>query len=68
MHTHLSTCNGNNHFCDSNAEHCYLNLTEDMVEDKPLDLEKIKEKQDEDNDLQQLHCRVKAKKTTKELD
>ena len=40
-------------FCDSNAEHCYLNLPEDMVEDNPLDLESIKEKQDEDNNLQQ---------------
>ncbi len=45
--------NGDNHFCDSNAEHFYLNLPEDMVEDNPLDLENIKEKQDEDNDLQQ---------------
>ena len=53
MDTHLSACNENNHFCDSNAEHCYLNLPEDMVEDNPLDLENIKEKQDEDNDLQQ---------------
>jgi hypothetical protein len=51
--THSSAYNGHNHFCDSNAEHCYLNLTEDMVEDNPLDLENIKEKQDEDNDLQQ---------------
>jgi hypothetical protein len=33
------------------AEHCYLNLPEDMVEDNPLDSENIKEKQDEDNDL-----------------
>jgi hypothetical protein len=41
------------HSCDSNAEHCYLNLPEDMVEDNPLDLESIKEKQDEDNNLQQ---------------
>ncbi len=46
-------CNGNNHFCDSNAEHCYLNLPEDMVEENSLDLENIKEKQDEDNDLHQ---------------
>ncbi len=38
--THSSACNGNNHFCDSNAEHCYLNLPEDMVEDNPLDLKK----------------------------
>jgi hypothetical protein len=51
--THSLAYNGNNHFCDSNAEHCYLNLPEDMVEDNPLDLENIKEKQDEDNDLQQ---------------
>jgi hypothetical protein len=46
-------CNGNNHFCDSNAEHFYLNLSDDMVQDNPLDLENIKEKQDEDNDLYQ---------------
>ncbi len=50
---HSSAHNGHNHFCDSNAEHCYLNLPKDMVEDNPLDLENIKEKQDEDNDLQQ---------------
>jgi hypothetical protein len=41
------------HDCDSNVEHCYLNLPEDMVGDNPLDLENIKEKQDEDNDLSQ---------------
>ncbi len=51
--THSSTYNGHNHFCDSNAEHCYLNLPENMVEDNPLDLENVKKKQDEDNDLQQ---------------
>ncbi len=51
--THSSACNGNNHFCESNADHCYLNLPEDMVEDNPLDLENIKVKQNEDNDLQQ---------------
>jgi hypothetical protein len=51
--THSSAHNGHNHFCGSIAEHCCLNLPEDMVEDKPLDLEHIKEKQDEDNDLQQ---------------
>ncbi len=44
---------GNNHFCDSNAELCCLNLPDDMIEDKPMDLEYIKEKQDEDNDLHQ---------------
>ena len=41
------------HVCDSNVEHCYLYLPGDMVEDHPLDLENIKEKQDEDNDLSQ---------------
>ncbi len=49
--THYLAYNGNNHFCDFNAEHYHLNLPEDMVEDNPLDLENIKEKQDEDNDL-----------------
>jgi hypothetical protein len=44
---------GNNHFFDSYAEHCYLNLPEDLVEDNPLDLENMKEKQDEDNDFHQ---------------
>ncbi len=34
-------------------DQCYLNLPEDMVEDNPLDIENIKEKQDEDNELQQ---------------
>jgi hypothetical protein len=50
---HSSAHNGRNHSGDYNAEHCYLNLPEDMVEDNPLDLDIIKEKQDEDNDLQQ---------------
>ncbi len=53
MDTHSSAHNGHNHFCDSNAKHCYLNLPEDMVEDNPLDLENIKEKQEENNDVQQ---------------
>ncbi len=44
---------GNNHSCDSNAECCYRNLLDDMVEDNPLDLENIKEKQDKDNGLHQ---------------
>jgi hypothetical protein len=51
--THSLASDGNNHFCDSNAEHCYLNIPKDMVEDNPLDLENIKEKQDEDNYLHQ---------------
>jgi hypothetical protein len=51
--THFLASDGDNHFCDSNAEHCCLNLPDDMVEDNPLDLDTIKEKQDEDNDLHQ---------------
>jgi hypothetical protein len=34
-------------------DHCYLNLPEDMVEYNPLNMENIKEKQDQDADLQQ---------------
>jgi hypothetical protein len=49
--THSLAYNGNNHFCDSNAEYYYLNLPKDLIEDNPLDLENIKEKQDEDKDL-----------------
>ncbi len=33
------------------VEQCYLNFPEDMVEDNPLDLENIKEKQDKDDRL-----------------
>jgi hypothetical protein len=33
---------------DSRVEQCYLHLPEDMVEDNPLDLENIKERQDND--------------------
>ncbi len=41
------------HSCIVNATHCYQNPLTDMAEDNPLDIENIKEKQDEDNDLQQ---------------
>ena len=34
-------------------DQCYLNLPEDILEDNPLDIENIKEKQLEDNKLQQ---------------
>jgi hypothetical protein len=51
--THSSASDGNNHFCESNAEHCHLNLSDDMIKDNPLDLENTKEKQDKDNDLYQ---------------
>ncbi len=42
---------------DITSIHCYLNLPEDMVEDNPLDKEHIKEKQDEDTELQQSATR-----------
>jgi hypothetical protein len=38
---HSLAYKGQSHSCDSNAEHCYLNLPEDMVKDNPLDLENI---------------------------
>ena len=34
-------------------DQCYLNLPKDILEDNPLDIENIKEKQVEDNNLQQ---------------
>ncbi len=58
------------HVCDSNVEHCYLNLPEDMVEDNPLDLENIKERQDEDNDLSQSlmrHPTLYSRKNIKDV-
>ena len=47
------------HHChhDVTADQCYLNLPEDMVEDNPLDIENIKEKQDDDNEIQQSSTR-----------
>jgi hypothetical protein len=41
------------HIYDSTVEQCYLNLPEDMVEDNPLDLENIKERQVHDEKLMQ---------------
>jgi hypothetical protein len=41
------------HIHDSTVEQCYLNLSEDMVEDNPLDLENIKGRQDHDEKLMQ---------------
>ncbi len=45
----------NQNHCHHNVtvEQCYLNLPEDMVGDNPLDLENIKERQDEDDRLTQ---------------
>ncbi len=42
------------HIYDSPVEQCYLNLPKDMVEDNPLDLGNIKERQDHDEKLMQL--------------
>jgi len=36
---------------------CYLNLPEDMIDDNPLNIEIIKEKQDQDADLQRSATR-----------
>jgi hypothetical protein len=47
------------YFYDATVEHCYLNLLEDMVEDNPLDLENIKERQDHDKKLMQSSVKVK---------
>ena len=49
----------NQNHCHHNdtAEQCYLNLPEDRVEDNPLDLENIKERQDEDDNLMQSKVR-----------
>jgi hypothetical protein len=53
-HLNWIETNPNGHCpCDINATHCYLNLPTDMEEDNPLNIENIKETQDEDNDLQQ---------------
>jgi hypothetical protein len=41
------------HIYDSTVEQCYFNLSEDMVEDNPLDLENIKERQDHNEKLMQ---------------
>ncbi len=47
-------CHHRNHCLHNDiSDQCYLNLPVDMVEDNPLDVENIKEKQDEDNELQQ---------------
>ena len=40
-------------YLEKSNDHCYLNLPEDMLEDNPLDIENIKEKQQLDNELQQ---------------
>ena len=44
QHCHYHCCHH-----DVPADQCNLNLPEDMVEDNPLDIDSIKEKQDEDN-------------------
>jgi hypothetical protein len=47
------TCAPYPHIDESTVEQCYLNLPEDIVEDNPLDLENIKERQDHDEKLMQ---------------
>jgi hypothetical protein len=52
-------------------DQCYLNLPKDMAEDKYLDIENIKEKQDDDNELQQSatrHTEWYSCKTFKDVD
>jgi hypothetical protein len=48
------------HSSDYMVEQCYLNLPDDMVEDNPLDLEKIKERQDHDEKLMQSTVKYPA--------
>jgi hypothetical protein len=50
LHTHAN-CHS---FCPN---HCYLNLPEEMAKGNPLDIENIKEKQDQDDVLQQSAIR-----------
>ena len=50
LHTHANFYS----FCPNR---CYLNLPEDMEEDNPLNIENIKEKQDQDDVLQQSAIR-----------
>jgi len=38
-------------------DNCYLNLSEDMIDNNPLNMKNIKEKQDQDADLQQSATR-----------
>ena len=65
-------CHHRNHCLHNDmSDQCYLNLPEDMVEDNPLDIENIKEKQDEDNELQQLatrHPEWYSRKTFNDVD
>ena len=54
LHHRFGHCHQHHRPClENHTDHCYLNLPEDMMEDNPLDIENIKEKQDQDNDLQQ---------------
>ncbi len=53
------------------SDQCYLNLPEDMVEDNPLDLENIKERQDKDDRLTQStvkHPTWYSRKTTNDVE
>jgi hypothetical protein len=59
------------HIYNSAVEQCYVNLPEGMVEDNPLDLENIKERQDHDEKLMQLTVKYPewySRKTISDVD
>jgi hypothetical protein len=55
------------HTYDSTVEQCYLNLPPKMVEDIPLDLENIKERQDHDEKLIQSAVKYPERYTHKSI-
>jgi hypothetical protein len=66
-----SVSDRNIYFCNSTVEQCYLNFPENMVEDNPLDLENIKERQDEDDNIIQSTVKYPtrySRKTIKDVE
>ena len=63
-----SSSDGNIYFCNPTVKKCYLNLPEDMVEDNSLDLENIKERKDDDDNLIQSIVRHPTCKTIKDVE
>ena len=49
------------------TDNCYLNLPEDMIEDNPLNIENIKEKQNQDAGLQQSATRHPEQYSRKDI-
>ena len=49
------------------TDNCYLNLPENMIEDNPLNIENIKEKQDQDAGLQLSATRHPERYSHKEI-